>query len=380
MSRDTVKRCARLEFATCFCRLCPHRSLCKKMSDKAHRHEFDSPFRNRVVGFLKAGGKMKEAQALFGISRSTAYSWCSKFNKFGATHGRMRSGRPRKLSDRAKRAVVLLAQKNRRLGLAALGNSVNPKVSSSTIRRVLSESGYHRRAARRKPYLRKDHIKLRQQWATKYKQWKYNHWQHIIWSDESYIHIGDNKGRVYITRRPNETYDDDCLIWSFNQSSVRVMVWGCFAQNYKGPLVMLDYPGGAGGGMNTERYIEQVLDPVVLGIYRDLKGSRRYMYYQQDGASFHKSKKTLRWFSKEGVQLFFHPPNSPDLNPIENLWSILKQRIRSRPHPPTSVDELKQAVQEAWDSITIDEINALVQSMPERVQQVLSAKGGHTSY
>lgn len=380
MSRDTVNKHVHLEFTTCFCRLCLRLSPSKKMSDNARRHEFDSPFRNRVVGFLIGGGKMKEAQALFGVSRSTAYSWCSKFKKFGATHGRARSGRPRKLSDRARRAVILEAQKNRRLALAALGNSVNPNVSSSTIRRVLSDAGYHRRVARRKPYLRRDHIRLRNQWAKKYRLWMNNHWQHVMWSDECYVHIGDNKGRIYVTRRPDETYSSDCLTWSFNQSSVRVMVWGCIAHDFKGPLVMLDYPGGTSGGMNTERYIDQVLIPVVSGAYGDLKRSRRYMYFQQDNASCHKSKKTLRWFGKEQVQLFFHPPNSPDLSPIENLWPVLKHRIRSRPHPPTSTEELKRAVQEAWDSVTIDEINTLVQSMPNRVKDVLSAKGGHTSY
>lgn len=352
----------------------------KKMSGNKPRSEYDSPFRNRVVGFLKAGGKMREAQALFGVRRSTAYSWCSKLDKFGATHGRPRSGRPRKLSDRDQRMVVSEARKNRRLCLAALGKSVNPNVSSSTIRRVLSDAGYHRRVARHKPYLRRDQIRLRLQWAKKYRLWRINHWQHVMWSDECYVHIGDNKGRVYVTRRPDEVFDDDCLTWSFKQSSVRVMVWGCMAYNFKGPLVMLDYPGGAGGGMNTDRYVDQVLSTVVSSAFGDLKKSRRYMYFQQDNATCHKSKKTLRWFSKEKVQLFFHPPNSPDLSPIENLWPVLKHRIRTRPHPPTSTEELKRAVQEAWDSVTIDEINGLVHSMPNRVEAVLSAKGGHTSY
>ena len=143
---------------------------------------------------------------------------------------------------------------------------------------------------------------------------------------------------------------------------------------------MLDFPGGTGGGMNTQRYIEQVLDGPLLGLYGQLKRSRRYMYFQQDSATCHTLKKSMEWFKRTKVQLFPHPPSSPDLNTIENLWFILKQHIRSRPHPPTSTEELKRAVQEAWDSLTLDEINTLVRSMPNRVAQVLSAKGHATHY
>ena len=221
---------------------------------------------------------------------------------------------------------------------------------------------------------------LRLKWARKYQTWRLNHWEHVIWSDECYIFIGDTKGTVYVTRRPDEVLDDDCTIKTFSQSPIRVMIWACFAYGYKGPLVVLDYPGGPGGGMNSERYIEQVLSEDFKHFYGSVKRHRRYAIFQQDGAKCHTSKMTMQWLSKNSIKLFPHPASSPDLNPIENLWHTLKQHVRSREHPPTSLSELKQAVREAWDSISIDEINALVKSMPERVQAVLKAKGGHTKY
>lgn len=57
------------------------------------------------------------------------------------------------------------------------------------------------------------------------------------------------------------------------------MVWGCFAYNYKGPLIILDYPGGASGGMNLQWYIDQVLDATVSNVYNKLKGMQHYMYF-----------------------------------------------------------------------------------------------------
>lgn len=350
------------------------------MPDNTTRVEYDSPFKNRVVGAIKAGKTIREAAALFGCPSSAAGRFWKNYKTRGTTHNLRRSGRPQKFQDRGKRLLLREAVKHRRLCLRALGKSINPNVSGSTVRRVLADAGYHRRVARHVPHLRKVHIDMRLRWAKQFSLWRLNHWQHVIWSDESYFNIGDNKGRIYVTRRPDETYADDCVIWSFNQSTVRAMVWGCFAYNYKGPLIILDYPGGASGGMNSQRYIEQVLDATVSNVYNKLKGMRRYMYFQQDNASCHKSKTSMRWFSRNHIKLFSHPPSSPDLNPIENLWSILKNHIRSRVHQPTSTEELKQAIQEAWDSLTIDDINGLVRSMPDRVKAVLAAKGGHTSY
>lgn len=57
------------------------------------------------------------------------------------------------------------------------------------------------------------------------------------------------------------------------------MVWGCFAYNYKGPLIILDYPEGASGGMNLQWYIDQVLDATVSNVYNKLKGMQHYMYF-----------------------------------------------------------------------------------------------------
>ncbi|KAL1697997.1 hypothetical protein EV121DRAFT_160822, partial [Schizophyllum commune] len=75
-----------------------------------------------------------------------------------------------------------------------------------------------------------------------------------------------------------------------------------------------------------------------------------------------------------------HPPNSPDLSPIEAIWHLLKKRLRALPRLPTSSQELKDTVRRLWDEITVEEIDAQIRTMPERVQAVLAAKGGHTKY
>ena len=69
---------------------------------------------------------------------------------------------------------------------------------------------------------------------------------------------------------------------------------------------------------------------------------------------------------------------SPDLNPIENLWSYLDWTLRDR--KCGNLDELWQALQEALKSLPVDYLTKLVDSMPSRLQAVINADGYPTKY
>jgi hypothetical protein len=68
-------------------------------------------------------------------------------------------------------------------------------------------------------------------------------------------------------RTAEEEFDENCAIPTFKQSAIQVMVWGCVMKGKKGPLVVLEYPGGRGGGMNSERYQTQVLNAHLFDFY-----------------------------------------------------------------------------------------------------------------
>ena len=67
-------------------------------------------------------------------------------------------------------------------------------------------------------------------------------------SDKCYIELDDSKGRIYITCHSDKEYKENCLVPNFKQSPVKVMIWACFMRGVKGPLVVLEYSGGKGGG------------------------------------------------------------------------------------------------------------------------------------
>jgi transposase len=349
------------------------------MSTTSTHSSYDSPTKNRFIGRVLSDPRHNVAKAARaeGIHPRTGRDLLRKFNETGSTHRRPTSGRPESLTPAAKRRILREVRKDRRAPLGDIGNRVG--ASTTVVRRYLDKKGYHRRKAKRVVYLTPETRKKRLDHACEHIKRK--SWRGIAWSDECYIIADGQHGAIYVTRRPDEKYNDDCVVPKFKQSKVRVMVWACIMHGRKGPIIILEYPGGRGGGMTAARYIEQVLEGAwKLFSANVLQETGRRPIFQQDGASAHTAKVTLKWFTNNSVTLLPHPPSSPDLSPIENLWDILKTRIAARGRVPTSQQELEDAVREAWDSITTDEINHFIAQMPDRLQAVINAQGGHTKY
>lgn len=72
------------------------------------------------------------------------------------------------------------------------------------------------------------------------------------------------------------------------------------------------------------------------------------------------------------------PPQSPDLNPIEQVWDLLDSKIDKT--KKTSVKEFWKEMDKAWNSITKEELRKYINTMPDRCKAVIAAKGGHTRY
>ena len=99
---------------------------------------------------------------------------------------------------------------------------------------------------------------------------------------------------------------------------------------------------------------------------------------QQDNDPKHTAKKTKVFFDTNNINVLEWPSQSPDLNPIENLWNVLDRKIGDRAF--RRKDDLKEAIMSAWDNITTKETQNLVNSMPNRLAETIKAKGGPTQY
>ena len=74
------------------------------------------------------------------------------------------------------------------------------------------------------------------------------------------------------------------------------------------------------------------------------------------------------------------PALSPNLNPIENVWHIQKDMLNKRRPCATTKEGIKKAILEELENITEVELLALLDSMPERIEAIIAASGGHTRW
>ncbi len=124
-------------------------------------------------------------------------------------------------------------------------------------------------------------------------------------------------------------------------------------------------------------FYQEILEHFMLPSADKLYGDADFIF-QQDLAPAHTAKGTKSWFNDHGVTVLDWPANSPDLNPIENLWGIVKRKMRDT--RPNNADDLKAAIKATWASITPEQCHRLIVSMPRRIDAVIHAKGGPTKY
>ncbi len=130
--------------------------------------------------------------------------------------------------------------------------------------------------------------------------------------------------------------------------------------------------------MNTsENYCKRVL-PLV----EDWLGENTELSFQHDNAGVHCSQYTTAWLEDHGIQTIWWPARSPDLNPIEHLWSWMKNYLykdlgqRKR----LAGKRLKEAILQAWEAVPEGYLQGLMYSMPRRIQAVIQLQAGMTRY
>ncbi len=190
-----------------------------------------------------------------------------------------------------------------------------------------------------KPLLKQKHCQKHLTWAKENNNWTVAQRSKVLFTDENKfcISFGNQGPRVW--RKSGEAQNPCCKSCvKFPQS---VMVWAAMSFTGVGPLCFLK------STVNTAVY-QEILEHFMLPSADKLYVDADFIF-QQDLAPAHTAKGTKSWFNDHGVTVLDWPANSPDLNPIENIWGIIKRKMRDT--RPNNADNLKAAIKATWASL-----------------------------
>jgi len=334
--------------------------------------EYSVDLRKRVVTSHQAGEGYDRISKKLDIPKSSVRAIIKKFATEGHVHNIEGRGRKRILSDRAERTMVRYSKNNPRATTKEVLQAMGPEmeVSRRTVGRILRRGGLKACRPRKTPLLKSVHLKARIAFAKRHMDKDSLFWNRVLWTDETKIELFGHNNVSHVYRESGKAFLPKNTVPTVKHGGGNLMFWGCFAASGTGRLVKID------GIMNKEEYVE-ILDQNLKQSARDLSLGRRWNFVQ-DNDPKHTAKFTKKWLTDNKIDVLEWPSQSPDLNPIENLWRLLKVKVMKR--NPRNIAELEVVCQEEWKSITVEECKNLVETYNKRLCQVLAFKGHTIDY
>lgn len=334
--------------------------------------------KGRIMGSLEAGLSKKETARRMGLT-SQAVLQVQRRCQAGSVGCKRSSGRPRKLSAKTGRVLRRLVKKDRwasSVALAAeLTSAYHTPVSRWTVQRNLHDQGFRPTVPRLKPKLTKLDKQRRVEWAREHAQAPAHWWDGVFFTDEKVFRsTGHRRKKIWMDDVDRK---DQNLRIERQKFEPSVMVWAGFVAGHALPLQVID------GVINAVTYRDSILNNVVLPTWRALANARAsrhrltHLAYLHDRATVHTAACVTEWMAQHHMDPLLLPANSPDCNPMENLWSITLQKMKAE--EPATRGELIAAVKKAWTiAATRTTCTNLAHSLPKRLKEVIRRRGDYT--
>ena len=152
------------------------------------------------------------------------------------------------------------------------------------------------------------------------------------------------------------------------------MFWGCFSFLGMGPLVVVD------GSQNQHSYLELLKDYLIPEIEYAERELGLKMLFMQDNATCHKTALIMDFLSSKDIEVLSWPAQSPDLNPIENIWNYIKNKRQKKFGFPATKSDLIDQVMDIWETCEDELLQKLAESIEKRLQLVIDNKGAQSKY
>lgn len=332
--------------------------------------------KGRAMQLFDNGLSSRKIARMLNVGRSSVMRWRKKYYRTGKIDRKVGSGRKQLVSNRLGRRISRLIEcgdcENARDIELFLENNENICISQRTIQRILKKNGYHAVVKKKKPFLTAQHKKKRLEFARTVKNWTINDWKKVIFSDETKINLKGSDGKRYVWKKKNAPLNDRFMERKVRYGGGGIMIWSCFGYKSVGYACRVD------GGIDAAMYQNILADEMIRSVEWCVDDEKDYIFWQ-DNASSHKAATTMKWFEENDVKLIEVPANSPDLNPIENLWWIIKCHIHQK-GPFSNKETLFDVFADEWNKLETNLLEKLIESMPQRIEAVIKAKGDATKW
>ena len=344
--------------------------------------EIDPQTRSRICELKLAGWKYTHIMARFpDIPLSTLKTTVNREKDRENNVSKPRSGAPKKLTEEDAECIRARIRADPHSKYDDLLAEVNWKVKRRSIQRLLGLENMRKWRQRKRPYIEDYHAIQRLIWARRYEHFTTEDWAKVLWSDECSVERGAGLRPRWTFNSLREQLAQKDVKQVHTGKGIRQMFWAAFGEETRTDLLTLNGdPNSPRGGVNAIR-IRELYAEVLPQI---LTESSIFMH---DNAPVHTARIVRELLQELGVEVMVWPPYSPDLNPIENLWALMKHEIyqlyphlEHAPDNQDTLDNLILAAKEAWDNIRPQVLVKLSTTMPHRVVAVIEADGWYTKY
>lgn len=300
-----------------------------------------------------------------GCADNTVRHWLRVHKETGDVVGEVKHTRTRKLDEEEVDHLVALLEKKREATLDELVQHEAQRgveVSPTTLSRRLKERGYGKRRPMSKPLLTDAHKKARLAWARQHQR---TNWNRVLFTDETTMKFWRPVRMVW--RRRGEA-----VLHRTVKHPKKVHLWGCFSANGFGRIYMFEQ------NLNSQ-LLKKIYNKALLPSAKNLfAGQTDHWSLQEDNDPKHRSALARQWREDHNIDRISWPSLSPDLNPIENVWSILKANVAAR--RAKTVQGFRRAIAQEWKNLPTELAQKLADSMKRRVAAVIAVDGDHVLY
>lgn len=318
-----------------------------------------------IIKHFQAHNTQEQIARSLNVSKKRVNHAIKEFRITGEIPQALKIGRPTKITSNIQDFIKIKSIQDCTTTNENIAKDIeknfNVKLSESSVGNTRKKLKFNYSPPRHMQKLTVAHQEARVEFCQKMLQ-QINVLESIAFSDESRFVLGSDKKWRWI-RRGEEQEGSTVSSVKFPQA---IMIFGVIGVGYKSRLLIVD------STINTQKYIENCEKVGFINDLNALHGPLNWIF-MQDGATCHTAEAAMQYLEEECDVISDWPANSPDLNPIELLWAIMKKRVENR--TAISKEQLKQIVQQVWDELDQGLIDRLCKSFEARLRLTIEMNG-----